>query len=77
MENYFEYTVKRFQEFRSQDLITMRFPKSMEKEVRDLSRWTEVTFTMIFDKIAEEWERQYFHRDKVELSPDINKIKKR
>ncbi len=62
MKNYFEYTVKHFQEFGPhQYLLTMRFP-SMEKEVRDLSRWTEVTSTMmiLIGNRRGMGERQYF-----------------
>ncbi len=35
VKNYFEYTVKHQEFGPHQYLITMRFPKSMEKEVRD------------------------------------------
>jgi hypothetical protein len=79
VKNYFEYTVKHFQEFGPhQYLITMRFPRSMEKEVRDFYQDGQ---RLIYDddsdwEIAEEWERQYFYR-RQDLAPDMNKIKRR
>lgn len=79
MKNYFEYTVKHFQEFGPhQYLVILRFPKSMEQEVKDFYQNGQ---RLIYDdesdwEIAEEWERQYFYR-RQDLAPDMNKIKKR
>ncbi len=65
VKNYFEYTVKHFQEFGPHHLITMRASKSMEKEVRDFYQDGQ---RLLYDddldwEIAEEWERQYFFID--------------
>lgn len=56
----------------------MRFPKAMEKEVRDFYQDGQ---RLLYDddsdwEIAEEWERQYFYR-RQELSPDMNKLRRR
>ena len=79
MNDYFEYTVRNFQEFGPhQYLVILRFPKSMEQEVKDFYQNGQ---RLIYDdesdwEQAKEWERQYFYR-RQELSPDMNKLRRR
>ncbi len=61
MKNYFEYGLLFPRVGPHQYLITMRFPKSMEKEVRGFYQDGQGYFDDDSDwEIAEEWERQYF-----------------
>lgn len=79
MNGYFEYTVKHSQEFGPhQYLVILRFPKSMEREVKEFYQNGQ---RLIYDdesdwEQAMEWERQYFYR-RQELSPDMNKLRRR
>lgn len=79
MNGYFEYTVKHSQEFGpDQYLVILRFPKSMEKEVKDFYQNGQ---RLIYDDESDweqcmEWERQYFYR-RQELAPDMSKLRRR
>ncbi len=57
----------------------MKFPKSMEKEVRDFYQDGQRLLTMmiLIGKSQKNGNDNIFYRRKVELSPDMNKIKKR
>jgi len=64
MKSYFEYTVRNFQEYGPrQYLVTMRFPKSMEKEVLDyFENGQRVIYENDSDwEIGQNWQREYFY----------------